>query len=70
VKPLIAALQALVHLFVEDGSLTILILAVVLTAAAVAHFTHASHLPSGAILLVGCLAALLGNVLGAARHRL
>lgn len=69
-KPLIVALQALIHLFVEDGSLTILIIVVVLTAGAVAHVTQASHLLSGAILLLGCLAALLVNVLGAARHRL
>jgi hypothetical protein len=55
--------RELVHLFIEDASLSILIISTVLISAVVAHFAPARSLISGIVLLAGCLIALLANVL-------
>ena len=65
----IGALRQLAHLFVEDGSLALAILGVVLVAALFAFGLPEHPLLSGAILLFGCLGALILNVARAARAR-
>ena len=62
-----STLRQLAHLFVEDGSLALVILAVVVLAALFAFLLPDHPLLPGAILLMGCLAALVANVARAAR---
>jgi hypothetical protein len=64
-KALPETLRALLHLFIEDGSLTILVVTSVLVSAIVIHFLPARPLVGGIVLLAGCLLSLLGNVLTA-----
>jgi hypothetical protein len=66
---LIAVLRELFGLFVDDGSLALMILAVVLLAGLVATFMPDLQLAAGAMLLFGCLGVLLANVTRAARCR-
>jgi hypothetical protein len=64
---LIGVLKELVGLFVEDGALALAITAVV-AAAAICAFVIPNAAPaSGAILLFGCLGALVSNVIRARR---
>jgi hypothetical protein len=65
---LIAVLRELIGLFVDDGSLALMILAVVILASVLAYFVPDLQLAAGAVLLFGCLGVLLANVARAA-HR-
>ena len=64
---LIAVLRELIGLFVDDGSLALMILAVVMLAGILATLMPDLHLAAGALLLFGCLCVLLANVARAAR---
>ena len=66
---LVAVLRELKGLFVDDGALALAIIAVVVLAGAVA--TLMPDVPSapGAILVLGCLGALLVNVASARPRR-
>ncbi|HXQ07946.1 MAG TPA: hypothetical protein VN831_24750 [Bradyrhizobium sp.] len=65
---LIAVLRELIGLFVDDGSLALMILAVVMLAGILATLTPDLNLVAGALLLFGCLGVLLANVARAARR--
>jgi len=65
---LIALLRELVGLFVDDGALALAILAVVAFAGICAALAPNAPLFAGAVLMFGCLAVLLTNVLTAARR--
>jgi len=65
---LIAVLRELIGLFVDDGSLALMILAVVMLAGILATLMPDFQLAAGAVLLFGCLGVLLANVARAARH--
>ena len=66
---LIALFRQLAGLFVDDGSLALAILGVVVVAALLAFLVPNLSSVAGAILLFGCLGALLANVLWAAQHK-
>jgi hypothetical protein len=66
---LAAVIRELFGLFVDDGSLALGVLAVVLLAAASTALVPDLPLATGAILLLGCLGALLVNLARAARRR-
>jgi hypothetical protein len=59
---LVAIFRELTGLFVDDGSLALAILAVVLLAGAFATLMPEVPLAAGIILLLGCLGVLLANV--------
>jgi hypothetical protein len=67
VNGVITALRQLAHLFVEDGSLALAILGVVILVGLFAFGLPDHPLVAGAILLLGCLGALIANVARAAR---
>jgi hypothetical protein len=62
------ALRELAGLFVDDGALALMIIAVVVLAGMLATLMPEAPLAAGAILLFGCLAALLSSVATAARR--
>jgi hypothetical protein len=62
---LAGVLRELVGLFVDDGALALAIVAIVVVAAIVATLMPQVTLAAGAILLFGCLAALVLNVVRA-----
>jgi hypothetical protein len=64
-----AVFRELLGLFVDDGSLALQIVAVVVLAAIAAALMPNAPLATGAILLFGCLGVLLANVARAARRR-
>jgi hypothetical protein len=64
-----AVLRELLGLFVDDGSLALEILAIVVLAAISAALIPNVPLATGGILLFGCLGVLLANVARAARRR-
>ena len=64
---LVTAFRMLVGLFVDDGSLALVILVVVLFSGIFATLMPDAPLVAGAVLLIGCLAVLLANVKKAAR---
>ena len=66
---LIAVLRELIGLFVDDGSLALMILAVVILAGILATLMPDLQLATGATLLFGCLGVLLANVARTARRR-
>jgi hypothetical protein len=66
---LAAALRELIGLFVDDGSLALMILAVVIGAGISATIMPDHQLATGAILLFGCLGVLIANVTRTARRR-
>jgi hypothetical protein len=66
---LAAGLRELVGLFVDDGSLALTILAVVMLAGILATLMPDLHQAAGALLLFGCLGVLVANVATAARRR-
>jgi hypothetical protein len=68
VTSLLAILRDVAGLFVDDGSLALAILGVVVIAAIVAALTPGVPLLSGAILLLGNLGVLLVNVIRATRR--
>ena len=61
-------LRELVKLFVDDGALALAIIAIVVLAGMVAMLMPHVPLAAGAILLFGCLAALLSSVARADRR--
>jgi uncharacterized membrane protein YhaH (DUF805 family) len=63
-----AVLRELLGLFVDDGSLALAILAVVMLAAISVALIPDIPLMAGAILLFGCLGVLLANLAIAARR--
>ena len=65
---LIAVLRELIGLFVDDGSLALMIVAVVMLAGILATLMPDFQLAAGAMLLFGCLGFLLANVARAARR--
>jgi len=65
---LIAVLRELIGLFVDDGSLALMSLAVVMLAGILATLMPDFQLAAGAVLLFGCLGVLLANVARAARR--
>jgi hypothetical protein len=67
-KMLAAVVRELLGLFVDDGSLALAILAVVVVAAVSAALIPDASLVTGAILLLGCLGVLLANLASAARR--
>jgi hypothetical protein len=68
VSMLVAASQTLVGLFVDDGSLVIAILIVVLVSGIFSIVMPDMPLVAGAVLLIGCLAVLFANVMKAAQE--
>jgi hypothetical protein len=64
-----AVFRELFGLFVDDGSLALAILAVVILAAISVALIPEVPLAAGAILLLGCLGVLSANVARAARRR-
>lgn len=67
-RALIAILREVAGLFIDDGSLAFAILAVVGVAAALAIVFKASALVVGLVLLGGCAAVLIENVMRTARR--
>ena len=65
---LIAVLRELIGLFVDDGSLALMILAVVILAGVFVTLAPDLQLAAGAVLLFGCLGVLVANVARAARR--
>ena len=63
-----AGVREVAGLFVEDGSLALEIIAVVVLAGVLARFLPDSRGVAGGILLVGCLAVLGANVARAGRR--
>jgi hypothetical protein len=61
-------LRELAGLFVDDGALALTIIAIVVLAGMVAMLMPEVPLAAGAILLFGCLAALLSSVARADRR--
>jgi hypothetical protein len=66
---LIAFGRELAGLFVDDGSLALAILGIIALAALLARLLPDQPLVAGAILLFGCLGALIANVARAARSK-
>jgi hypothetical protein len=65
---LMSLLRQFGGLFVEDGSLALAILSIVALSAVLALLIPRVSLAAGGILLFGCLAVLLANVIRAAQH--
>ena len=64
---LIAVFRELTGLFIDDGSLALAILGVVLLSAFVVSVMPSVPMAGGGVLLFGCLGVLLANVLRASR---
>lgn len=62
-----STLEALLHLFVDDGSFAFEIIGVVIVAALVAWFAPGQWFAGGAVLVLGCLGVLTLSVVRAAR---
>ena len=62
------ALRELAGLFIDDGALALTIIAIVVLAGMVATLMSEVPLAAGAILLFGCLAALVSSVARTDRH--
>jgi hypothetical protein len=67
-KTLLAILREVAGLFVDDGSLALAILAVVAVAAFLAIVLKVSALAVGLVLLGGCVAVLIENVIRTAQR--
>jgi hypothetical protein len=67
-RTLIAILREVAGLFVDDGSLALAILAVVGIAAFLAIIVKASALAVGLVLLGGCVAVLIENIMRTVRR--
>ena len=65
---LVTASQALVGLFVDDGSLAVAILVIVLASGIFSILMPDMPLVAGAMLLIGCLTVLFANVMKAAQE--
>jgi uncharacterized membrane protein YdjX (TVP38/TMEM64 family) len=66
-KMLMELLRELLGLFVDDGSLALAIVAIIMLAAIFAALMPGTPLLAGAVLLFGCLGVLLLNTMQAAR---
>lgn len=66
-KILVGIFRELIGLFIDDGMLALAIVAVVALAALVAWAVPTAPIAAGVVLALGCLAALLGNVIRAAK---
>ena len=64
----VSVFRELARLFVDDGSLALAILAVIVLAGIFSILVPNSPLAAGAILLFGCLGVLLANVASAAQR--
>jgi len=64
---LVAVCRELIGLFIDDGSLALAILMVVVLAGLSASLMPDVPLAGGVVLLLGCLGVLLANVLRASR---
>lgn len=62
------AFRMLVGLFVDDGSLALAIMVIVLISWIIATLMPDLPLATGAVLLIGCLGVLFANVMKAARR--
>jgi hypothetical protein len=62
---LATAFRMLVGLFVDDGSLALAIIVIVLLSSVIANLIPDMPLAAGAVLLVGCLGVLFANVMKA-----
>jgi hypothetical protein len=67
-RTLVAILREVANLFVDDGSLALAILAVVAIAAFLVIVLKASALAVGLVLLGGCAAVLIENVIRTVRR--
>jgi hypothetical protein len=67
-KTLIGIFRELAGLFVDDGLLALAIGVVVVLAAIVAAVAPGVPIAAGIVLLVGCLGALVGNVMRAGKR--
>jgi hypothetical protein len=67
-RTLTAILREVASLFVDDGTLALAILAVVAIAAFLATVLKVSALAVGLVLLGGCVAVLIENVIRTARR--
>jgi uncharacterized membrane protein YdjX (TVP38/TMEM64 family) len=65
---LVNALRELVGLFVDDGALALAIIAIVALTGMMAALLPGAPLVAGAVLLFGCLGALLVNAARAGRR--
>ena len=65
---LATAFRMVVGLFVDDGSLALAIIVIVLLSSIVANLTPDMPLAAGAVLLVGSLGVLFANVMKAAQR--
>jgi uncharacterized membrane protein YdjX (TVP38/TMEM64 family) len=65
---LVNALRELAGLFVDDGALALAIIAIVALAGMMATLLPGAPLVAGAVLLFGCLGALLVSAARAGRH--
>jgi Na+/H+ antiporter NhaD/arsenite permease-like protein len=65
---LVSASRMLVGLFVDDGSLALAILVIVLLSGIFATLMPNAPLVAGAVLLIGCVAVLFANVMKAAQR--
>jgi len=65
---LVTAFRMLVGLFVDDGSLALAIIVIVLLSSILANLMPDWPLAAGAVLLVGCLGVLFANVMKAAQR--
>jgi len=65
---LVSASRMLVGLFVDDGSLALAILVIVLLSWIFSTLMPEMSLAAGAMILVGCLSVLFANVIKAARR--
>lgn len=65
---LATVLRELTGLFVDDGALALAIVAIVMLAAIVAALMPDLPWAAGVVLLVGCLGALVLNVMGTGRR--
>ena len=66
-RALTNALRVVARLFVDDGSLALGIIAVIALAAGIVTLAPGRPIVAGGVLLVGCLAVLSGNIMGAVR---
>ena len=65
---LVAVFRELTGLFIDDGSLALAILGVVLLSAFVVSVMPSVPMAGGSVLLFGCLGVLVVNVLGASQR--
>jgi hypothetical protein len=67
-KTLINICRELAGLFIDDGLLALAISVVVVLAAIVAAIAPAAPIAAGIVLLIGCLSALVSNVVRAGKR--